>query len=66
VLVAAVLRPEERKDDQLEVVRLPLEQLTDTYELGVGQTERAMKRLFFEDPRQRVESSLGGGRVDGR
>jgi len=39
------------------MVRLPLEQLTDPRVLGVGETERAMERLF-EDPRQRVESSL--------
>ena len=57
MLVAAVLRPEEREDSQLEVVRLPLEQLTDPRVLGVDETERAMERLF-EDPRQRVESSL--------
>ena len=45
VLVAAVLRPEEREDRQLEVVRRPAEQLPDTVELSVGETERAVKRL---------------------
>jgi hypothetical protein len=45
VLVAAVLRPEKREDRQLEVVRRPAEQLPDTVELSVGQTERAVKRL---------------------
>jgi len=63
VLVAAVLRPEQREDGQLEVIRFPLEQLTDQGELGVGKTERTMKRLFFEDPRQKVESSRVAGRV---
>jgi len=58
VLVAAVLRPEEREDGELEVVRVALEQLLDTVELPVGQPEGAVERLFG-DPRQRVESSLG-------
>ena len=44
VLVAAVLRPEEREDRQLEVVRLALEQLDDARELPVGQTEGAVDR----------------------
>jgi hypothetical protein len=54
VLVAAVLRPEQGEDRELEVVRLPSEQLADTRELAVGKTERTVKRLF-EDARQRVE-----------
>jgi hypothetical protein len=60
VLVAAVLRPEQREDRQLEVIRLALEQLTDPGELGVGKTERLMERLF-RDPRQVVESNRGSG-----
>ena len=60
VLVAAVLRPEEREDGELEVVRLALEQLLDTVEFPVGQSEGAVERLFG-DPRQRIESSLGAG-----
>jgi hypothetical protein len=60
VLVAAVLRPEEREDGELEVVGLALEQLLDTVEFPVGQSEGAVERLFG-DPRQRVESSLGAG-----
>jgi hypothetical protein len=60
VLVAAVLRPEQREDRELEVVRLAREQLTDSVVLGVGKTERPMERLFG-DPRQRVESNDGGG-----
>jgi hypothetical protein len=56
VLVAAVLRPEEREDGELEVVRLPLEQLLDTVEFPVGQAEGAVERLFC-NPRQMIESS---------
>jgi hypothetical protein len=46
VLVAAVLRPEQREDGELEVVRRALEQLADTVELPVCETERAVERLF--------------------
>jgi hypothetical protein len=46
VLVAAVLRPEQREDGELEVVRLALQQLADTVQLPVGQAEGAMERLF--------------------
>src|SRR5439155_11921081 len=45
VLVAAVLAPKQRVDGQLEVVRLPAEQLVDTAQLAVGETEGAVKRL---------------------
>ena len=56
VLVAAVLRPEQREDGELEVVRLAPEQLADAVELPVGQPERAVERLFGDrrqmaDPR---------------
>jgi hypothetical protein len=57
VLVAAVLRPEEREDGELEVVRLALEQLLDTVEFPVRQAEGAVERLFG-DPRQGSESSV--------
>jgi hypothetical protein len=53
MLVGAVLRPEEREDRQLEVVRLALEQLADTVELPVRKAEGSVKRLLC-DPRQRV------------
>jgi hypothetical protein len=46
VLVAAVLRPEQREDGELEVVRVAAEQLPDTVELPVGETERPVQRLF--------------------
>jgi hypothetical protein len=54
MLVAAVLRPQQREDRELEVVRLAREQFADSVELPVGKTERPVERLI-EDPRQRVE-----------
>jgi hypothetical protein len=64
VLVAAVLRPEEREDGELEVVRLALEQLLDTVEFPVRQAEGAVERLFCY-PRQMIESSEVTGWVAG-
>jgi hypothetical protein len=52
VLVGAVLRPEEREDRELEVIRLPAEQIADSVEFPVGEAEGAVKRLFC-DPLQR-------------
>ncbi len=46
VLVAAVLGPEQREDGQLEVVRLPAQQIADTVELPVRQAEHAVEGLF--------------------
>jgi hypothetical protein len=60
VLVGAVLRPEQREDRELEVVRLAAKQIADSVELPVREAERTMERLF-RDPRQRVESSDGLG-----
>jgi hypothetical protein len=57
VLVGAVLRPEEREDGELEVVRVAAEQLADTVELPVGQAEGAVQGLFG-DPRQVPQSSV--------
>src|ERR1043165_6869697 len=54
MLVAAVLRPEQREDRELEVVRLALEQFADTRELTVGETEGPVARLL-DDPRQVIE-----------
>ncbi len=56
MLVAAVLRPEKREDDELEVVRVAVEQGPDTLQLPVGQAEGTVERLF-RDCRQRVECS---------
>ena len=44
VLVAAVLRPEEREDGELEVVRFAFEQCADSLELLVREAECAMER----------------------
>jgi hypothetical protein len=46
VLVAAVLRPEQGEDRELEVVRAAAEQLLDTTELPVRETESAVKWLL--------------------
>jgi hypothetical protein len=43
VLVAAVLRPEEREDGELEVVRIASEQCADSLELPIGEAECAME-----------------------
>jgi hypothetical protein len=44
MLVAAVFGPEQREDRELEVVRLPLEQLDDSRELPVGEPQSPMER----------------------
>ena len=59
VLVAAVLRPEQREDGELEVVRVAPEQLADAVELLVGQPQRTVERLFRRDLRQEQESTAG-------
>jgi hypothetical protein len=46
MLVAAMLRPEQGEDRQLEMVRGAIEQLVDPRELRVRETERPMQRLF--------------------
>jgi hypothetical protein len=61
VLVPAVLRPEQGENGQLEMVRLPLQQLADTVELPVGETERPVERLF-DDLRQ---AAIVSGKDDG-
>ena len=59
VLVAAVLRPEEREDRELEVVRVALQQLSDSVELPVGETERSMERLFGDRSQKVIVPGLG-------
>ena len=63
VLVAAVLRPEQREDGELEVIRRPAEQLLDAGRLGVGEPEGAVERLLGDRARQENESSRGARRV---
>jgi len=65
VLVAAMLRPEEREDRQLEVVRLPLEQLDDARQLRVREAEGSMEWLFG-DLRQVIQCRREVGRRLGR
>jgi hypothetical protein len=62
MLVAAVLGPQEREDGELEIVRLPLEEVADPGKLAVRQPEGAMKRLF-RYRRQAIECSRLTGRV---
>jgi hypothetical protein len=57
-----VLRPQQREDCQLEVIRLSLEKLADPRQLAVCQPEGAMERLF-RDRGQSAESSRLTGRV---
>jgi hypothetical protein len=56
-----VLRPEQREDRQLEVVRLALEQLDDARELAVGQPQSAVQRLF-RNLRQAAQCKPAGRR----
>jgi hypothetical protein len=58
VLVAAVFRPEQREDGELEVVRVAVEELPDAVVLAVGEAERPVERLF-RDGRQVQQSSRG-------
>jgi hypothetical protein len=60
VLVAAVLRPEEGEDLELEVVRLSLEQRDDASELPVRKAEPAMERVFRDGTQA---ASLDAGSV---
>jgi hypothetical protein len=61
VLVAAVLRPEEGEDLQLEVVRLAVEQRDDASELPVREAEPAMERVFRDGAQTFI---LAPGSVD--
>jgi hypothetical protein len=45
VLVAAVLRPEQGEDRELEVVRRAPEQLANAVELAVREAQRAVERF---------------------
>jgi hypothetical protein len=61
VLVAAVLRPQEREDGELEVVRVASEEGADSLELPVREAESAMERLF-RNAAQRFSLSRGPDR----
>ena len=68
VLVPAVLRPEQREDRELEVVRRSPEQRPDTIELPVGETEPRVE--WFRDRAQSGQCTQGLRRLgkarDGR
>jgi hypothetical protein len=61
VLVAAVLGPEQGEDSELEVVRTALEQLADTVELPVGETEGPVERLVGNGGQGRMVSVVPDG-----
>jgi hypothetical protein len=58
MLVAAVLRPEQREDRQLEVVRIAAEERLDTVELSVGETESAVEWLLGDRAQEAMVSGL--------
>jgi hypothetical protein len=53
-----VLRPEQRENGQLEVVRVAAEQALDTAELSVGQTESAVEWLLGDRAQEAMVSAL--------
>jgi hypothetical protein len=61
VLVATVLRPEEREDRELEVVRLALEKIANTVELLVGETEGSMQRLLDDRAQRSMVTATPAG-----
>jgi hypothetical protein len=63
VLVAAVLRPEQGEDRELEMVRVAPEQLVDTVRFPVGQTEGAVQKGLGGDLRQVIECNRGCGGI---
>jgi hypothetical protein len=62
MLVAAVLRPEEGEDRELEMVRVAAEQVPDTVRLPVRQTKGAVDGLMRGQLRQVIQCNreLGG------
>ena len=62
MLVAAVLRPEEREDRELEVVRIAPEKLPNTLRFPVRQTKGSMNGLGG-DLRQVIQCNPGRGGI---
>jgi hypothetical protein len=60
MLVRAMLGPEERKDGELEVVRVSAQELADPLQLPIGEPECSMEWLF-DDLRQREGSLVAEG-----
>jgi hypothetical protein len=63
VLVAAVFRPEEREDRELELVRVAPEQLPDTLRFPVGQTEGTVEKRLGGDLRQVIQCNPDCGGI---
>ncbi|HEY2310955.1 MAG TPA: hypothetical protein VGH46_07565 [Gaiellaceae bacterium] len=63
MLVAAVLRPEEREDRELEVVRVAAEQIPDTVRFPVSQTKGAVEGLMGGQLRQVIECNESRGGI---
>ena len=57
VLVAAVLGPEQGEHRELEMVRVPAEQLAHTVRFPVGQTKGAVEGLMGGQLRQVIQSN---------
>jgi hypothetical protein len=53
-----MLRPEQGEDRELEVVRTAAEQLPDTLELSVGETESAVEGLLGDRAQRAMVSGL--------
>ena len=58
MLVAAVLRPEEREDRELEIVRVAAQQALDTVELSVGETESTVEWLLGDRAQEAMVPGL--------
>ncbi len=58
MLVAAMLRPEQGEDGELEIVRVAAEQHLDTVELSVGETESTVKWLLGDRAQEAMVSAL--------
>lgn len=61
MLVAAMLRPEEREDCELEVVRLATEQLLDAVVLPVCEAELAVEWLCRDGAQERSLAAAPAG-----
>ena len=60
MLVATVLRPEEREDGELEVVRIAREERADSLVLPVREAECAMERRFRHAAQKLILDELSG------
>ena len=63
MLVAAVLRPQQREDRELEVVGLALQQAADTAELAVREAQGTVQRLFGDRAQEPILARVSDGGV---